>query len=295
MSQARPARSEPFATFVLSRARQRLAGAAEAEDLAQETLARLAAHPPPPGREQPWAERVLGNLVVDGHRRRRVRQAALVVAPEPGAPMTPEEATLRAEAAHHVRTALAELPTPLRRSVELCFWDGLSHPESARAMAVEPATARTRVHRALAELRKRLGGLRALLPGWMGLQPLVGVSSALVLVVHVSSSPPVASGAAPVAPSVVVAQAARRPEPARAPVAPSPAPARATPARKAQPAPPAQVAPRRLDFDDDEVEGSVGAPDGVWIPGDPRAAPSPSMLEIPGSFVGQLVRSLDEV
>lgn len=296
MSKPRPARSEPLHSFVLDRARRRLGGGADADDLAQEALVRLTARPAPVGREEPWAERVLTNLIVDRHRRRCVREAAVVSAPSDLLSPTPEDTALRAEAGRHIHLALRDLAPPLRQSIELRFWEDLSHADCARALAVEEATARTRVFRALGELRKRLQGLRALVP--VGLPfgvpaPAAGIvaCAAVLFVTAPTSAPP-----APVTP-VLIAQETSRPASVRAPVAPPPAtvvPNRAAPAPR-RPSPMREGGPQRLEFEDDAVEGSINGPDGVVIPGDPRSPRGPSLLEIPSSFVGQLVRSLDEV
>ena len=161
-----------------------------------------------------------------------------------------------------------------------------------------PVTARTRVHRALAGLRARLGGLRALfvLPGVhataLGLTLLTAGAPGLAPPTRAPAAvPPAASRLAP----------ARRParpviavEPTPPPPAPAPPPARdARPARA--PAPPAPIpSPQVFVFGNETVEGDTVGPEGERIVIVPPIQ-HPSLIELRRHFVAEVVKSMEEL
>jgi RNA polymerase sigma factor (sigma-70 family) len=53
--------------------------------------------------------------------------------------------------------AIASLPTGQRQAFMLVEWLGMSSEEAARILRIAPASVRTRIHRARAALRERLG------------------------------------------------------------------------------------------------------------------------------------------
>jgi hypothetical protein len=100
---------------------------------------------------------------------------------------------------------------------------------------------------------------------------------------------------AAVAAPVQVAQArpaARKAAPAPAPVV-APAPPAAAP-RAARPAPAPTPAPQHYWFDNDQVEGELQNPDVIGIVGTVKVKHS-SLIEIPGSFVLSVAKSIEDL
>jgi RNA polymerase sigma-70 factor (ECF subfamily) len=56
-----------------------------------------------------------------------------------------------------VRTAVAELPLPQRRALELVFYEGLTHAGTAARLGIPLGTAKTRIRAALHQLADVLG------------------------------------------------------------------------------------------------------------------------------------------
>lgn len=139
----------------LTRALFLLSGdAAEAEDLAQEALARtyerwgrVRRMESPTG----YVYRTAMNL----HRRRRRRAGTLArtlssAVPEPH---TTDELDRRSDVARILRT----LPANLRTALILHEWLGMTSEEAAEVMGIRPGSARARLHRARQLFRHRLG------------------------------------------------------------------------------------------------------------------------------------------
>ena len=150
-------------------ARRMLSDAAEAEDVAQETMLRLWQVAPRwrtgEARVSTWTYRVVSNLCTDRLRLRRRRPAMpLDDAPEvidqsPGA----EGALMQADRLAALQGALNTLPERQRQAVVLRHIEGLTNPEIAVVMdigveAVESLTARAKkaLAMALAEQRGEL-------------------------------------------------------------------------------------------------------------------------------------------
>ena len=131
---------------------------AAARDLVQETwLAALRAPPVADGRLRPWLARVLLNFARQRKRGevRRASREALAARSERVPPVS--EAAERVEAQRALAEALALLEEPLKSTVVLRYFDGLSPSEIAKRQGVPAGTVRWRLHRALDELRERLG------------------------------------------------------------------------------------------------------------------------------------------
>jgi RNA polymerase sigma-70 factor (sigma-E family) len=122
-----------------------------AEDLAQETLARVAQHwkrveqlDSPGG----WAHHVAINLARSHARRRQAaRRAQDRLAQLPAVPAAPDATDLLA-----VRAALGALPARQRIAVVLRYFSDLSVHETAQVMGCPPSTVKTLTHRALQSL-----------------------------------------------------------------------------------------------------------------------------------------------
>jgi RNA polymerase sigma-70 factor (ECF subfamily) len=140
-------------------ARARLGDGLAAEEAAVESLARIARGLP--GLRDPqayprWAARVAERCVA-GVARTGPPAEPLVAEPvDPaGGPVATAVATERSQRLRH---ALAELRPRLRTPVLLHFVEGLSYREIARTLGVGLGTVARRMERALAVLRRALGG-----------------------------------------------------------------------------------------------------------------------------------------
>jgi RNA polymerase sigma-70 factor (ECF subfamily) len=139
-----------------------LAGAADAEDVAQETFVRVHAALPEfdvdaEGRLSAWILTIARRLCADRARRRQ-RRARLEVRMAPAEPQVGAEQTLeREQAAATVRAALAGLPEEQRAVLALQLWDELGYVEIAAVEGVPVGTVRSRLSRAKQALRRALG------------------------------------------------------------------------------------------------------------------------------------------
>ena len=134
-----------------------------ADDLAQELACAMLENGGRAERPAAWMERVGRNAAID---RQRVEQRRAELAPHiepPAAPTDPETALLVRERRGLVRRALALLPRPQRRAALLRFHAELPFQTVAARLGTPEVTARTRVQRALTNLRARLGSLRAII------------------------------------------------------------------------------------------------------------------------------------
>lgn len=138
-----------------------LADAAEAEDVAQETLARVWTKAPGwnlfgPARIETWAHRVAINLSVD-RLRRRARLDVTDAPPEQedGGP-APDAGLEARETAAQVQAALAALPDRQRVALTLVHFEELPGREAAAALGVTVEALESLLARARRTLRARL-------------------------------------------------------------------------------------------------------------------------------------------
>jgi DNA-directed RNA polymerase specialized sigma24 family protein len=263
-------------------------GPDEAADLVGEALTRGLERPPADGRMEPWLERITRNLLVD--RWRHAEVAARVVPEPPPPPRTPEELALEGERRRAIRRSLARLPREHRRTILQRYYD------AGGAGGVPATTGRTRLHRALARLRRLTRGLLTLVPPWRAFHwlPLAANPAALaVFLLSQPASPPApmpVPHAAPVARMVVHHAATSSPGPAPA----TPAVPPGKPAPRAAPSATAAPVLQHYDFDDDQVEGELESPDTGLIVS-VRPVRRPSLIEIPGSFVSSVIKSIEDL
>ena len=162
-----PALSEDSA-WILDLARRLVVDASHADDLAQEAWIQATVRPPSnPERLRTWIYSVLRNLAnrsrrTDARRRRRERYAARTERVDHSA----GDILQRAELERSVRHAVLELPEPYRSTVLLRYFEGRSSAEIAQEQGVARATVRSRIGRALRELRSRLDHKRS---DWLAL------------------------------------------------------------------------------------------------------------------------------
>ena len=124
---------------------------AEAEDLAQEAMARTFEHWRGVRDPVRYVYRTAFNL----HRTLRRR---LAVAARKRGDLLPVGGDADAvERRLDVLRALAGLPATQRAAVVLVDWAGMSAEEAARVLRIQPVSVRGRLHRARATLRQRMG------------------------------------------------------------------------------------------------------------------------------------------
>jgi RNA polymerase sigma-70 factor (ECF subfamily) len=150
-----------------------------ADELAQETLVAAWRHPPAHGTpSRPWLARVLRNFARqksraqaarDAHERRQAR-----------GPSAPDDLLERAELAQRLARLVLELDEPYRTTVLQRFFEGWSAEQIARASGTNPSTVRTRLERALAQLRSKLERERG--RDWIAaLAPLAKISGGIAV------------------------------------------------------------------------------------------------------------------
>src|SRR5688572_14184361 len=151
--------------------------AAQADDLVQDTwLAALKQPPRAAGEPRPWLARVVRNLARNTRRDRARRATHEELAHEERAHPGPDALAQQAEAQRLLADAVTRLAEPLRDAIVLRYFQGLDSSAAAARLGVPASTVRTRLQRALEELRSDLdrrheGGRE----GWgLLLAPLVG-------------------------------------------------------------------------------------------------------------------------
>lgn len=127
-----------------------------ADDLVQETLTRTyAAWPRVRGHDATgYARRVLVNLTIDGHRRRRAVLAEWVDLPDP------VDGEAAADDRDEVARLLARLTPQQRRIVVLRYFDDYTEAQTADCLGISVGTVKATCSRALARLRRLREPLR---------------------------------------------------------------------------------------------------------------------------------------
>ena len=102
---------------------------------------------------KPWLIRILVNDVLSGQRRRALRTVPLEDSPELGAGSDEAEAIANRET---LRQALDQLTPEHREVVVLRYFADLTVAEVARSAGIREGTAKSRLHRALRQMRELL-------------------------------------------------------------------------------------------------------------------------------------------
>jgi RNA polymerase sigma-70 factor (ECF subfamily) len=137
--------------------------AAAAEDVVQEAFVSVwkqaLRFDPQRGLVRSWLLTIVHNRAIDAVRRRTGRaERALPEGPEEfvAAGGRPEELTEWALEAEAVRDAVRALPAEQRRTVEMAYFEGLTHVEIAARMGVPPGSVNRRMRLALEKMRTGL-------------------------------------------------------------------------------------------------------------------------------------------
>jgi RNA polymerase sigma factor (sigma-70 family) len=148
---------------LLALAGRMLGEAAEAEDVAQETLLRAWKQAPQwrPGtaRFDTWLHRVALNLCYDRLRRRR--ETTMETLPEPADETSapPDRGLQAADTGRRVAAAMAALPDRQREAVALCHYQELSNIEAASVMGVSVEALESLLSRGRRALRAALSDM----------------------------------------------------------------------------------------------------------------------------------------
>lgn len=144
---------------VLATARRMLGDAAEAEDVAQETMLRLWRSGGEveilPGGLRPWLRRIAVNLSVD-RLRKRGRISDTEEVPEGVEAPVQLEILEQREVAGRVSAAISALPERQRQALTLFHYEGLSQIEIASAMGISDEAVESLLARARRTLRQGL-------------------------------------------------------------------------------------------------------------------------------------------
>jgi RNA polymerase sigma-70 factor (ECF subfamily) len=154
----------PQMPFLARVARSMSHSAAEADDLAQETLLKAyramdrfdGRHP------KAWLARIARNTAINRDQRNRefLLSEDGIVEPEEGSAdgSDPEDIVVAADVDEVLRSALDDLPPAFRVVVQLVDVEELSYQEAADALGIPVGTVMSRLHRARRRLRRALAG-----------------------------------------------------------------------------------------------------------------------------------------
>src|SRR2546421_6384701 len=128
-----------------------------AEELVQEAFVRVWSSPQTPTTEpdfRRWLYRVISNLARD-YQRRRMLETTVRFWDRPA--IDPIDEVVHRAEERELLGALLAMPFADRQGIYLHYFDGLSFNEVGEVLGVSETAARVRVHRALKQLRRRLG------------------------------------------------------------------------------------------------------------------------------------------
>lgn len=150
----------------LATARRVLRNPSDAEEVVQEALLRVWEHAAEwrgsTAQVTTWLYRIIVNLAIDRTRKRSpifvpVDQGPVMVDPAPSAHLVLEGRELETR----IASELPELPQRQREALSLCYFEGLSCAEAARAMNISVSAMEALLVRARRTLRDRLAVLEA--------------------------------------------------------------------------------------------------------------------------------------
>src|SRR5512139_1491313 len=141
----------------LTRLARALVGDGAADDVVQDTYEAALAKPSKrEGPLRPWLGGVARNVARMGARGRARRERREQAVPVHEDVPSPEQLLARAQVQQKVNRLVLELHEPLRSTLLLRFFEGLSAAEIARAQGIPAATVRSRLKDALDRIRAEL-------------------------------------------------------------------------------------------------------------------------------------------
>jgi RNA polymerase sigma-70 factor (ECF subfamily) len=138
---------------------------AMAEDVVQEAFLSLwrsgARYDRTRGSVRSWLLGVVHNRAIDAFRHQAARTSRDVsdegIAERMAASERTEVEVERRDEAHHVRSALGDLPDDQRQVIELAYFGGFSHSEIAKMLELPAGTVKGRMRLGLTKMRSALG------------------------------------------------------------------------------------------------------------------------------------------
>jgi RNA polymerase sigma-70 factor (ECF subfamily) len=149
-----------YSSVVYAAALRVLGDTGAAEDVLQEVFLQLwrnpAAFDAGRGNLGPWLAVIARNRAIDALRKRRPETdfENVVVSVTPDMASDAEKARVLTQ----VRSAMAEMPGPQRKALEMAYFEGLTHSEIAARTGEPLGTVKTRIRAGLLALRKCIGG-----------------------------------------------------------------------------------------------------------------------------------------
>lgn len=108
---------------------------------------------------KPWLVRILVNVVISYRRKQAIPTVSIDEPGEPSDLVDIGESFEAQEERQMLRSALSRLSPPHRQVVVLRYFAELTVPEVARAIGAREGTVKSRLSRALAQLREQLSGM----------------------------------------------------------------------------------------------------------------------------------------
>lgn len=154
----------PQMAFLARIARTMSRSAAEADDLAQETLVKAfraidsfdGSYP------RAWLARIARNTAINRDQRNRefllAEEGTVEPEPQPGEVTDPQDIVLSQEVDPALRRALDELPPAFRVLIQMVDVEDMSYQEAADALEIPIGTVMSRLHRGRNRLRAALAG-----------------------------------------------------------------------------------------------------------------------------------------
>ena len=153
-----------YASLVFTFSMRLLRDRANAEDLLQEVLLQVwreaGSYDEKRGSPEAWIITMTRSRAIDKLRSIRRRDRSFVAMEDPVGEEydgNVESGEMVSEARLMVNSALAKLPEPQRRVLELAYFDGLTQSEIAARLAEPLGTVKTRIRAGLGRLRELLG------------------------------------------------------------------------------------------------------------------------------------------
>ena len=153
-----------FSTLVFSLAMRMLKARSDAEDLLQEVFVQVwrqaQNYSAERGSPEAWIINIARSRAIDKIRSIRRMQKSFVLTDDPARAESPENvesSAAESETRLTMNSALANLPDPQRKVLELAYFDGLTQNEIADRLAEPLGTVKTRMRSGIQKLREILG------------------------------------------------------------------------------------------------------------------------------------------